>query len=283
VAGLAAAFLVALPGSAVGADWRVAAALVPLLAVMGYIDDRHGLPVAPRLLGQFAAAVTVAWVAAGAGENLPFARALLVPLATLVLVWLVNAFNFMDGIDGLAASQAAFMAGAAAWLLATGDGAADSLLLCAGIAGAALGFLVLNWPPARIFMGDTGSQPLGFALGAATLLTTGRGELSPAVWSILWTAFLADATLTLGARAFAGKRVFAAHREHAYQRLALARGAHRPVTLGFVALNVLWLLPLAWLADAYPNVGWAIAAVAALPVAGAVAWIRCGPESPNVQ
>lgn len=132
-------------------------------------------------------------------------------------------------------------------------------------------------------MGDTGSQPLGFALGAATLLTTGRGELSPAVWSILWTAFLADATLTLGARAVAGKPVFAAHREHAYQRLASARGAHRPVTLGFVALNVLWLLPLAWLADAYPRFDWAIAAAAALPVAGAVAWIRLGPESPNVQ
>ncbi len=181
------------------ADWLLVFALALPMATLGYADDRQALPVLPRLLGQLgAAAAVMACALVVAGLGLAGAGLLLAP-GLLVLAWLINVFNFMDGIDGLAASQAAFMAGAAAWLVAQGAGVGDSALLLGGLAAAALGFLVLNWPPARIFMGDTGSQPLGLLLGAAAAVTVARGELSLTVWAILWASFLADATLTLAA------------------------------------------------------------------------------------
>jgi len=278
VAGMTVAFLFAVFGVGVGSDWCAVAAALPVLTLLGYLDDRRALPVLPRLCGQFAAALTVAWVALGAAQAPPW----LFPCAVLALVWFNNAFNFMDGIDGLAASQAAFMAAAAALLLGQA-GAADSRLLLPGVAGAALGFLALNWPPARLFMGDAGSQPLGFALAGATLVTVARGELALPVWLILWTAFLADATVTLFARALGGKPVFRAHREHAYQRLARLAGAHLPVTLGYLALNLLWLLPLAWLAHAQPRFAWPLLGVAAVPTCLAVVRLRRVIDSDKLQ
>jgi len=267
VAGCLAALLATLGCVEVHADWLLVFALALLMAALGYADDRRALPVLPRLLGQFGAAAAVmvcALAVAGIGSDL--VGLLLLAPGTLALVWLINAFNFMDGIDGLAASQAAFMAGTAAWLLAGGAGGGDSALLLGGIAAAALGFLAMNWPPARIFMGDTGSQPLGLLLGAAGAVTVARGELPLAVWAILWAAFVADATLTLLHRALRRAPLAQAHRDHAYQRLARRCGAHHPVTLGFLALNLCWLLPLAWLAYRMPHLGPVCVLIAYVPV-----------------
>lgn len=283
VAGCAAALVATMAGGAVHADWLLVLCLALLMAGLGYADDRRALPVLPRLLGQFgAAAAVMACALAVAGIGPGGAGLLLLPPGLLALVWLNNAFNFMDGIDGLAASQAVFMAGAAAWLVAFGAGADDSVLLLGGIAGAASGFLALNWPPARIFMGDTGSQPLGLLLGGAAAVTVARGELSLAVWAILWAAFLADATLTLLHRAWRRQPLLQAHRDHAYQRLARRRGAHRPVTLGCIALNLCWLLPLAWLAHRMPRLGLVCVLIAYVPVClGVLAvLLRDGRESP---
>lgn len=267
VAGCVVALATTMAGGAVHPDWLLVFALGLVMAALGYADDRRALPVLPRLLGQFGAAAAMMLCAlAVAGSGFDGTGLLLLPPGLLALVWLNNAFNFMDGIDGLAASQAAFMAGAAAWLLARGAGFGDSALLLGGIAAAALGFLALNWPPARIFMGDTGSQPLGLLLGAAGALTVARGELSLAVWAILWAAFLGDATLTLLHRAWRREPLLQAHRDHAYQRLARRCGAHRPVTLGCIALNLCWLLPLAWLAYRMPRLGPVWVLIAYVPV-----------------
>ncbi len=266
VAGCLAALAAAFALGDVRGDWLLVFGLALGMAALGHADDRRALPVLPRLLGQCGAAAAVMLCAlAESGQGSGAAGLALLAIGLLALVWLVNAFNFMDGIDGLAASQAAFMAGAAAWLLAQDAGLNDSVLLLAGVAAAALGFLVLNWPPARIFMGDTGSQPLGLLLGAAGAVTVARGELSLAVWAILWAAFLADATLTLLHRAWRGEPLMQAHRDHAYQRLARRRGAHRPVTLGAIALNLCWLLPLALLAHRVPRFGPFLALLAYVP------------------
>jgi Fuc2NAc and GlcNAc transferase len=174
-------------------------------------------------------------------------------LGAVGLVWLLNLYNFMDGIDAIAGAEAVCVALGALLL----GGAATWLLLAA----AAGGFLLLNWPPARIFMGDVGSGFLGFALGVLAV-DAAAWELVPLASSaILLGVFLVDATVTLVHRWLRGERLAQAHRSHAYQHAARRLGGHRPVVLAVVALNLVWLLPWAWAAKAWP--AWSMAAVAA--------------------
>ena len=192
------------------------------LALVSWLDDRRGLSPVPRLLAQAVA------VAAGS-LALPTAPVALLPFVALIWLWSINLFNFMDGIDGLAAGEAAAI-GAGLWLAAvagTGvDGAAA--LLAGALTGAAIGFLLWNWSPARLFMGDVGSVPLGYLLGFVLLGLGLRGHWRIAL--ILPLYFLADATLTLGRRLCRGEPVWQPHRRHFYQ-LAVQRGlGHAAVT-----------------------------------------------------
>ena len=245
-------------------DWWLALVLALALGIVGLADDMRALPVWPRLLVQFLAAGLLL------GTLLPPAAGLLqllcAAMAVLALAWLVNAFNFMDGLDGFAATHALFMVLAAAMLLPeSGHGAESRAVLACG--GAAIaGFLVWNLPPARLFMGDTGSLALGFLLAAAAVVTVHRGELSLAAWSILWAPLLVDTGLTLARRARRRERLHAAHRDHAYQRLARRWSSHGRVTLALVGIDFLWLLPLAWLSARYPGQAGPIAALAYAPL-----------------
>lgn len=239
-----------------------------LLCLTGLVDDLRGLPVGTRLLVQTACAGWVMAVSAGAPHTLVTSL-----LATFCLVGFTNAFNFMDGIDGLAATQAAFVGLGGAALLEQTGGPGHLVLLLAVAGASAAGFLVWNWPPARLFMGDAGSLPLGFLLGTLALLSGNDGALPAWCWVILWAPFLCDTGITLVVRAAARKPLFRAHREHAYQRLAV-RG-HRRVTTGLLIADVMWLLPLAWIASRYPAHAPVAALTATLPFAlltGAVAW-----------
>lgn len=169
--------------------------------------------------------------------------------AVIALLWGMNLFNFMDGIDGIAALQCA-VAGCGAGLLALVYGDAPHYaLFCLMLAFAHLGFLVWNFPPARLFMGDAGSIPTGFLLGGLALWGAVSGVLAPAVWPILLACFITDASWTLIRRLVRGDNVLQAHREHLYQRLSRRWGAHLPVDLALLAVVSLWLFPLAWLAQ----------------------------------
>lgn len=217
------------------------------LAAIGWIDDK----------GHVAASLRFAVHAAAAGVliyaigplSLKFLGLNSLALAWIVslggIVWMINLVNFMDGIDGLAASEAAFVsAGLAALLALAGhaDGtAAFALLLAVAVAG----FLILNWPPASIFMGDVGSGFLGGMLAALVLMASRFGWPYAAATLILLTAFLCDATVTLIRRMLRGQKVWQAHRSHAYQRLARRWHSHRRVTVTVLFLNLLFLLPLA--------------------------------------
>ena len=239
-----------------------------LLCLTGLLDDLRGLGVWLRLALQAACAAWVVFVLLPTPGS-----ALVVALAGLWVVGFTNAFNFMDGIDGFAATQAAFAGFAGALLLDDAGGRADAVLLLALTGASAAGFLAWNWPPARLFMGDAGSLPLGFLLAALALLSAAEGALPGWCWLILLAPFLCDTGITLLLRAAARKPLLRAHREHAYQRLAV-RG-HRPVTLGLLVLDVVWLLPLAWLAAHRPTLAPLAAVSAVLPlcvVAGVVAW-----------
>jgi Fuc2NAc and GlcNAc transferase len=200
------------------------------LALVGLWDDRFGLSPLLRLAFQLAAALAAVWGGAGI-DRLPLPPPLDLPLhglggalAVLWIVAVVNFYNFLDGIDGLAALQGVVTGlglTLAAWdPLSAGVGAA--------LAGACLGFLLFNWSPATIFMGDIGSCFLGYTLSALPLLAPveSRPRAVLFVAASLWL-FLADATWTLARRVVRGERWYQAHREHLYQHLALRFGHGR--------------------------------------------------------
>ena len=212
-----------------------------LVAAVGWVDDHRGIGAAPRLLVHVVAAAWAVMLlgplrgAAGAGAV----------LAALGIVWAVNLYNFMDGIDGLAAGEAATVAAPAAALLAASGHA--GLAYAAALLGAgALGFLPWNWPRARIFMGDVGSGLLGYLFGALALASHNEGALSVAAWLALLGVFVLDATATLLRRLAAGERVASPHRRHAYQRLVQAGWPHWRVTLGAAGINAVLALVVWW-------------------------------------
>ena len=223
-----------------------------LVAAVGFADDHAHIEARWRLLAHFIAATwLVVWLRglpplAIAGGTVD-AGWLGYPLAVLYVVWVLNLSNFMDGIDGIAAIEVltVSLSGVVIYAVTGSDSARLAAPLV--VAGAALGFLIWNWPPARIFMGDVGSGFLGLVMAALSL---DAGWSNPRVlwaWIILLGVFVVDATVTLVRRAARGERFHEAHRTHAYQHAAIRFGGHLPVTVATGLINVCWLLPLALL------------------------------------
>lgn len=215
-------------GVAVASMWLVDSDVAPVmlaafaLAALSLLDDVRGLPVALRFLAHFVAAAgcllalgLTGWVLVG---------------AVLAIVWMTNLYNFMDGADGLAGGMAAIGFGAlalAAWL----GGAPGLAAWCAAIAAAALAFLRFNFPPARLFMGDAGSIPLGFLAAALGILGV-QHKLWPGLFPLLvFSPFIVDASVTLARRGLRGEKIWQAHRSHYYQRVVLLGASHRQLAL----------------------------------------------------
>lgn len=236
-----------------------------LIALVGWIDDHHDLRARWRAMAQFAAAAWfVYWV--GAPESLwlgawSLSLGVAAPvLAVVGLVWLTNLFNFMDGIDGIAGGEAVSVGTVGGFLLfASGEpGLAGTVLL---VAAASLGFLVWNWAPARIFLGDVGSGFLGFMLGALAIASDRADAVPLLVWMLLLGVFVFDATVTL-LRRLRRERFYVAHRRHAYQRAVAAGLSHRAVTLVVLGLNTV-LAVFAAIAWTWPELA-PLAALAAI-------------------
>jgi UDP-N-acetylmuramyl pentapeptide phosphotransferase/UDP-N-acetylglucosamine-1-phosphate transferase len=219
----------------------VAAAMV--LALVSLADDRWGLSIGVRFASQIAAAVAVI-AAGGLLREISLSERLIVPLGPAALpatlAWLVfatNIYNFMDGTDGLAAGQGIVTAVTMGILAATAN--ATVVMLAMGIlAAGVLGFLALNWPPARIFMGDVGSTFLGFTFAGWAVLTGGTrdGPLPFIAWIAVLSPFLFDAALTLVRRILRGERLHEAHRQHLYQRLVGNGWSHAAVAVLYMTL-----------------------------------------------
>jgi len=196
-------------------------------------------------------------------------------LAVVFVAWLINLTNFMDGIDGIAGVQTLTVCAAGAALsqvVAPGSG----LWIEPAVLGAAsIGFLIWNWPPARVFMGDVGSGYVGFMVAVLTLRAALAAPVLGWCWLILSGVFIVDATFTLARRIARRDRVFEAHRSHAYQHLALAWG-HRPVTLLVAAINVCWLTPVAALVALSHVSGPAGLLLAYLPLLAGAVRFRAG-------
>ena len=171
------------------------------------------------------------------------------------VVWLLNLFNFMDGIDGLAGAEAISVALGAGLLLFFNGETENYLPLLLVLAASAFGFLIWNWPPAKIFMGDACSAFLGFCFGIFCLLTTSCTGLTLWSWLILLAVFVVDSTVTLLVRIRRGEKWYQAHRSHAYQILSRRMGSHLKVTLCYLAINWFFLFPLACLSLHRPEYG----------------------------
>lgn len=244
-----------------------------LIAAAGWLDDHFGLPARLRLLIHFVAAAWALWQLNG-NDGMP-------PLhlgwttwdwgsvgqfvGLIGLVWMTNLYNFMDGIDGIAGVEAVCVGGLGGLLLAwvgLGGIAAGALALM----GASAGFLVWNWPPAKIFMGDVGSGFLGFVFGVLAIASARERPWLLWPWLILLSVFIVDSTVTLMRRFVAGERWYEAHCSHAYQHAARSWGSHSKVTLAVAAINVIWLFPLAMGACVWPVAGPLFAVAALVPL-----------------
>ncbi len=251
--GIVFSFLAALPILALfgGVSWAMVWNLLGAgtgIALLGFFDDSRHIPARWRLLGHFVAAIwAVLWL-----DGLPPLNILGVTLdlgwsgnvlAVIYLVWMLNLYNFMDGIDGIACVEAVtscFGACLVYWLRDYQFLIWPPLLL----AMSALGFLYWNFPSAKIFMGDVGSGFLGIILGVLSLQAAWHDSHLLFVWAILLGVFIVDATFTLIRRFLRGERVYEAHRSHGYQFASRQLGSHSSVTMAVVFINVCWLLPI---------------------------------------
>lgn len=223
-----------------------------LVAAVGWLDDRKGLSNTVRFAVHGVAAAWALFWLGGLSQlelglvSLPLG-ALGYLFAWLGIVWLINLYNFMDGIDGLAAGQAVVVALAAgAFLLLAGNW--QLALACWVLAGATGGFLYWNWPPAKIFMGDVGSGLLGFVFAVFAIQTENRGGMPLLVWAVLLAPFIVDATATLVRRMIQREKWFEAHRSHAYQYATLRGYSHLQVTSSIMLIDagLVFLSYLAW-------------------------------------
>ena len=239
------------------------------IAVLGFVDDLRDIRSSVRLACHLLlVAVGVLWLL----EPSVLGAVVL----TVALAWWVNLYNFMDGIDGIAASQTLAYAVGALLLGALHPSQAVVWLLLAAV----FGFLLFNWAPAKIFMGDAGSGYLGLTTGMLALWLDHTGELPFVASCILLLAFWLDATYTLLARVVTGQAFTKAHRSHVYQ-IAAARMGHARTTLLFWLHWLVWLMPLAALSIAFPGWRYPCLAVACLPMV--IACVRLGAGQPPAQ
>jgi len=212
-----------------------------ILAVVSWVDDLRGLSPFLRLLAQIVVVAIGIWAKAWGLGWAGFAA------ISLLWLWCTNLFNFMDGIDGITGTEAAAIGIGLLLFASVGTGADPGLtMLAAAMVGAALGFLVWNWSPARIFLGDVGSAPLGYLVGFLLLDLVMRGFWKVAL--ILPLYFLADASITLARRLLRGERVWHAHREHFYQQAVRAGLSHAAVVERVIAADLM-LIGCGWAAE----------------------------------
>lgn len=206
------------------------------LSVLGWLDDRFGLPTLPRAIIFLLAALSFAFALFGNDW-------LLVMAVGLGVFGYVNFFNFMDGTDGIAASQCLFVS---LGLLVFGDCSPTLTLYCSSLASASAAFLFWNWAPAKVFMGDAGSLFCGFLLAALAVHAHSTGLVHISVSLMLNALFIAEPLTVMCLRAANGENITVAHRSHLYQLLALRWHNHQKVALCYSGVNFAVLLPLAF-------------------------------------
>jgi Fuc2NAc and GlcNAc transferase len=227
-----------------------------MIAAIGWIDDHRSLSALTRFAVQFTSAGwAIYWL--GGLPSLSVGSATLhigivgSVLGIIGIVWAINLYNFVDGIDGLAAGEA-ISTGVIGGLILLAMGQTGLATVSLIIAAANAGFLPLNWAPARLFMGDVGSGMLGYLFAVLAIASENSGAVPLLLWVLLLGAFVFDATVTLCRRIAHGERWYHAHHSHAYQRMVQAGKSHAQVSSTILVINLaLALLAIvAWLRPA---------------------------------
>lgn len=239
-------------------DWNLAMALTGggfMIAAVGWIDDHRDLPALVRFAVQFlSAGWAMFWLGGLPALTVGSTQLSLgiagIPLGVIGIVWAINLYNFVDGIDGLAAGEAV-TTGIIGGLILLAMGHYGLAMISLLIAAANAGFLPLNWAPAKLFMGDVGSGMLGYLFAVLAIASENAGAVPLLIWVLLLGAFVFDATVTLCRRVAHGERWYHAHHSHAYQRMVQAGRSHAQVSSMILAINfvlaalaiVAWLRP----------------------------------------
>ena len=249
-----------LAGGAAG--WIPVAAVMALVgggtvvALVGWLDDRKGLSAQVRLATHLGAAVwALFWLgyfpSTRLGSARPIAGVIAGVISVLAITWSISAYNFMDGIDALAGSEGVWV-GVVGGLFAALSGHRDVAYVAFLLSAASLGFLLWNFPPAKIFLGDVGSGFLGYSFVVLALFSERTGSLPAIGWLVLLAVFAFDSTVTLCRRLARREKWYATHRESAYQRAAVRFGRHAPVTAIVIAVDVVLAL-LCWIGWTRPG------------------------------
>jgi len=252
-------------------SYQVATALITcggIVAITGFIDDYRSLSSRVRFSLHLGASL-LALILLPQLPTLPLGPYELnltgfgIIIGAIGLTWLINLYNFMDGIDGIATTEAiSVLLGASLLLISHNHNAELPALLIAPL----LGFLILNIPPAKIFMGDGCSGYLGMSIGLLAIIYSSISPINLWCWAILLAVFITDSSWTLMTRLLTGQNWQEAHRSHAYQIISRRLGSHGQVTGGVAAINLLWLTPLAWFASLEVEYAVVFTVVAYLPL-----------------
>ena len=247
-------------------------------ALFGFVDDLYDINALVKLFIQFSLSVWVlVWFDIGGLDILswlPFWLSWF--LSCFLLIWIMNLYNFMDGVDGMAASGTIFACVALIIVLIITSGFSNLVILLSLLLFTSLGFVLYNWPPANIFMGDSGSVFLGSFFGALIVISLIDGGISFWPWLIVFSYFIGDTHTTILMRLALSKNWYKPHRSHAYQNLARILDSHIKVTSGVQMYNIFYILPLTVFSVLQP--GWApfLAILALTPVIFLSLWF--GPR-----
>ena len=253
------------------------------VGIVGLLDDINELKISVRIILQLLSAAWALWWLGG----IPAIKVLswtfepswfLDVVGVVALVWLLNLYNFMDGIDGIAGIELVFVNVMSLILVINKD--SDSVVLLSQLLMVlAMGFLVWNWAPAKIFMGDVGSGFIGFTLGILAIISMQQQSMTLWTWTILLGVFITDATVTLVRRFIAGEKWYLGHASHAYQKAAKRFNSHSKVSIVITMINFFWLAPLAWWSIKHPELGMVSALVAVVPLVMLAIWLKAGVSS----
>jgi Fuc2NAc and GlcNAc transferase len=221
--------------------------LIPsgLITILGICDDLFNLKIGARLAMQFLLSGVGLFFIGSQSELSQSTQVLIAGPVLVFIVWMTNLYNFMDGINGLAALQAISVCMSMAfiyWILSTNT---NTIYLLIIITASSLGFLCWNFPIAKLFMGDSGSLFLGLSFGLLTIEGINEGAHLATAWLIMLGVFIVDASYTLFYRLFTRQAFHQAHRTHAYQKIAIKYKSHTYATLAIVTINLVWLFPIA--------------------------------------
>jgi Fuc2NAc and GlcNAc transferase len=224
-------------------------------AIIGYIDDLRGITALIKLFLQlFISLWALFWLDGGPlNEIIYFNGWPAWALSVFLMVWLINVYNFIDGIDGMAITGAVLILSTLFLTLIILNSSSHLGLLFLILIASCCGFLFFNWPKATLFMGDSGSIFLGYIFGAFIIYSTMKSEISLYTWLVVFGYYLADTTSTSVIRLLTVKNWYHTHRSHAYQNLARILNNHSKVTAGIIFYHLLWLLPLAVLTVIKPS------------------------------